>query len=134
MLIPVSAANKKKIPGFIYDESSSGKTAFIEPAEIVELDNQIKELKFAESREILRILLEFSDFLRPYLPDLVSAAEYLGEMDFLMAKAQTALDMIAGMPVISTGHELNLRKARHPLLEKEPRRAAHHFAEDQLPL
>ena len=118
MLIPVSAANKKKIPGFIYDESSSGKTAFIEPAEIVELDNQIKELKFAESREILRILLEFSDFLRPYLPDLVSAAEYLGEMDFLMAKAQTALDMIAGMPVISTGHELNLRKARHPLLEK----------------
>ena len=65
MLIPVSAANKKRIPGFIYDESATGKTAFIEPAEVVELDNQIKELKFSEQREILRILLEFTAFIRP---------------------------------------------------------------------
>ena len=118
MLIPVSAANKKRIPGFIYDESATGKTAYIEPAEVVELDNQIKELKFSEQREILRILLEFSDFLRPYIPDLLSAARYLGEIDFLMAKAQVALDFIAGMPVISENGEMNLRKARHPLLEK----------------
>lgn len=118
MLIPVSAANKKKLPGFVYDESASGKTAFIEPAEIVELDNQIKGLKFAEGREILKILLEFSDFLRPYAPDLVMSAKYLGEMDFLMAKAQTALDIVAGMPVISSEREVNLRKARHPLLER----------------
>ena len=118
MLIPVSAANKKRIAGFIYDESATGKTAYIEPAEVVELDNQIKELKFSEQREILRILLEFSEFLRPYLPDLLSAAEYLGEIDFLMAKAQVALDFIAGMPVISENGEMNLRKARHPLLEK----------------
>ncbi|MBQ2113169.1 MAG: endonuclease MutS2, partial [Bacteroidales bacterium] len=69
MLIPVSAANKKRIPGFIYDESATGKTAFIEPAEVVELDNQIKELRFSEQREIVRILLEFTDFLRPYIPD-----------------------------------------------------------------
>ena len=118
MLIPVSASNKKKIQGFIYDESASGKTAFIEPAEVVELDNQIKELKFAEGREILKILLEFSDFLRPYIPDLLTAAEYLGEIDFIMAKAQVALDIIAGMPLISDTGEMNLRKARHPLLEK----------------
>lgn len=118
MLIPVSAANKKKLPGFVYDESASGKTAFIEPAEIVELDNQIKGLKFAEGREILKILLEFSDFLCPYAPDLVMSAKYLGEMDFLMAKAQTALDIVAGMPVISSEGEVNLRKARHPLLER----------------
>ena len=118
MLIPVSAANKKRIAGFIYDESATGKTAYIEPAEVVELDNQIKELKFSEQREILRILLEFSEFLRPYLPDLLSAAKYLGEIDFLMAKAQVALDFIAGMPVISENGEMNLRKARHPLLEK----------------
>ena len=118
MLIPVSAANKKRIPGFIYDESATGKTAFIEPAEVVELDNQIKELKFSEQREILRILLEFTDFLRPYLPDLLDAARYLGEIDFIMAKAQTALDFIAGMPVISENGEMNLRKARHPLLER----------------
>ena len=118
MLIPVSAANKKRIPGFIYDESATGKTAFIEPAEVVELDNQIKELKFSEQREILRILLEFTDFLRPYIPDLLSAARYLGEIDFLMAKAQIALDFIAGMPIISDNGEMNLRKARHPLLER----------------
>ena len=118
MLIPVSAANKKKIPGFIYDESATGKTAFIEPAEVVELDNQIKELRFAEQREILRILLEFTDFLRPYIPDLLDAAKYLGEIDFIMAKAQIALDFIAGMPVISDNSEMNLRKARHPLLER----------------
>ena len=118
MLIPVSAANKKRIPGFIYDESATGKTAYIEPAEVVELDNQIKELNFSEQREILRILLDFSEFLRPYLPDLLSAAKYLGEIDFLMAKAQVALDFIAGMPVISENGEMNLRKARHPLLEK----------------
>ena len=118
MLIPVSAANKKRIAGFIYDESASGKTAFIEPAEVVELDNQIKELRFSEQREIVRILFEFTEFLRPYIPDLVEAARYLGEIDFLMAKAQIALDFIAGMPVISDNGEMHLRKARHPLLER----------------
>ena len=122
MLIPVSAANKKKIAGFIYDESATGKTAFIEPAEVVELDNQIKELRFSEQREILRILLEFSDFLRPYIPDLLDGAKYLGEIDFIVAKAQVALDFIAGMPVISEEGELNLRKARHPLLERALRK------------
>ena len=118
MLIPVSAANKKRIPGFIYDESASGKTAFIEPAEVVELDNQIKELQFSEQREIVRILYEFSEFLRPYIPELVESAKYLGEIDFIMAKAQIALDFIAGMPVLSENGEMNLRKARHPLLER----------------
>ena len=118
LLIPVPAVYKKKVPGFIYDESASGKTAFIEPAEIVELDNRIKELKFAENREILRILTAFSDFLRPYIPDLLDAAEYLGELDFLMAKANVALDMIAGIPILSSTGEMSLRKARHPLLEK----------------
>ena len=122
MLIPVSAANKKRIAGFIYDESATGKTAFIEPAEVVELDNQIKELKFSEQREIQRILLEFTDFLRPYIPDLLSAAKYLGEIDFIMAKAQIALDFIAGMPIISDDGQMNLRKARHPLLERALRK------------
>ena len=118
MLIPVSAANKKKIAGFIYDESATGKTAFIEPAEVVELDNQIKELRFSEQREIVRILFEFTEFLRPYIPELLDGARYLGEIDFIMAKAQIALDFIAGMPIISDAGEMNLRKARHPLLER----------------
>ena len=118
MLIPVSAANKKRIAGFIYDESATGKTAYIEPAEVVELDNHIKELKFSEQREIQRILFEFTEFMRPYIPDLLDAARYLGEIDFIMAKAQVALEFIAGMPVISDNGEMNLRKARHPLLER----------------
>ena len=117
-LIPVNSAKKRSLQGFVYDESASGKTTFIEPAEIVELENEISELRFAQNREIARILAEFSDFLRPYIPDLQLGASFIGEMDFLLAKAQTALDYIAGMPVISEDGELHLRKARHPLLEK----------------
>ena len=117
-LIPVPAGSKRKLPGFIYDESASGKTAFIEPAEIVGLENEISELHFAETREIARILREFSELIRPQVPDLLDGAIFIGELDFLMAKAQVALDIIAGMPVISEEGELNLRKARHPLLEK----------------
>lgn len=118
MLIPVSTANKRKLQGFVYDESATGKTTYMEPAEIVELENDISELHFAESREIAKILSEFSDFLRPYVPSLLDGAKCLGEFDFLMAKAQTALDYIAGVPIISENGEMNLRKARHPLLEK----------------
>ena len=118
MLLPVNSASKRKVPGFVLDESSTGKTTFIQPAEIVELENEINELHFEENREIARILSEFSEFLRPYIPDLITGARVLGEIDFLMAKAQTALDFIAGMPIISEEGEMNLRKARHPLLEK----------------
>lgn len=118
MLIPVPAASKRQIGGFIYDESASGKTAFVEPAEVVELTNEIKELEFAEQREIVKILFEFSEFVRPYVPELIEAARFLGEMDFIMAKAHVALEMIAGMPVFSEDGAVNLRKARHPLLEK----------------
>lgn len=122
MLIPVSTSNKRKIQGFVYDESSSGKTTFIEPAEIVEITNEISELHFAETREIARILYEFSDWLRPYVPYLLDGAKCIGEMDFLIAKAQTALDFVAGMPIISETEEMDLRKARHPLLERSLKR------------
>ena len=117
-LIPVGTSAKRKLPGFVYDVSASGKTAFIEPAEIIELENDIAELQFEQAREIQKILLEFTDFLRPYLPELKAGATFIGEVDFLMAKAQTALEMVAGMPVISDDGSLSLRKARHPLLEK----------------
>lgn len=117
-LIPVSTSAKRKLPGFVYDESSSGKTTFIEPAEIIELENEISTLHFDEAREIQKILYDFTEFLRPYIPELLKGAELLGETDFLMAKAQTALDYIAGMPIISEDGSLSLRKARHPLLEK----------------
>ena len=121
-LIPVSTSSKRKLSGFVYGESSTGKTTFVEPAEILELENDIAELRFAEGREIQKILFEFTEFLRPYIPDLIGGAAFLGEMDFLMAKAQTALDFIAGLPVISSDGGLQLRKARHPILEKALKR------------
>lgn len=121
-LIPVSAANKKKLQGFIYDESSSGKTVFIEPMEVVALENQVRELQFEEQREIQRILFEFTDFLRPYVPELLVASDYMGEIDFIHAKAMVAVDMVAGMPILSADGSLQLRKARHPLLEASLRR------------
>ena len=117
-LIPVATSSKRKVQGFVHDVSASGKTAFVEPAEIIELENDIAELRFEETREIQKILYEFTEFLRPYLPDLLAGAAFIGEVDFLMAKAQTALDLVAGMPVISEDGSLSLRKARHPLLEK----------------
>ncbi|MBO4755764.1 MAG: endonuclease MutS2, partial [Bacteroidales bacterium] len=101
MLIPVSAAKKRQFAGFVYDESATGKTTFMEPAEVVALQNEIAELHFAETREIARILYEFAEFLRPYVPELLSGATLLGELDFIMAKAHVALDYIAGMPVLS---------------------------------
>ena len=110
VLIPIPAGSKKKLPGIVYDESATGKTAFVEPLEIVELENQIRELQFDEQREIARILMEFTEFLRPYLGGLIAASEYIGEIDF------------AGMPILSDNGELNLRRARHPLLEASLRR------------
>ncbi len=118
MLLPLHSSHKRALPGFVYDESATGKTTFVEPAEIVEITNAISELRFAETREIARILYEFSEFVRPYVPDLMQAASLLGEIDFILAKAQVALDFRAGMPVISDIGEMSLRKARHPLLEK----------------
>ena len=118
MLIPVSVVNKHRIAGIVYDQSASGKTVFIEPIEIVEMNNRLYELHQDEQAEIARILAQFTEFLRPYLPELLNAAEFLGEIDFIRAKALVALDMIAGMPVISQEGELWLRKARHPILEK----------------
>ena len=122
VLIPVPAGSKKKLLGIVYDESATGKTAFVEPLEIVELENQIRELQFDEQREIARILMEFTEFLRPYLGGLIAASEYIGEIDFIRSKALVALDMIAGMPILSDNGELNLRRARHPLLEASLRR------------
>lgn len=117
ILIPVDAGAKKRLPGYVYDESATGKTVYIEPAEVVELNNEVRELYFAQQREIARILAEFSDFVRPFIPELLAGARFVGEIDFLLAKAKIALDMEAGMPIISSEEELKLIRARHPLLE-----------------
>lgn len=122
MLIPVASGNKKKLSGIVYDESSSGRTSFVEPIEVVELNNRLTALHFEEQREILRILMEFSDFLRPYLDELIEAHKYMGELDFIIARTSVAGRFEGGRPVISDSGELLLKKARHPLLEEALKR------------
>ena len=119
MLLPIAAGNKKKIQGVVYDESATGKTAFVEPLEVLELDNKVKELHFAEQREIVKILSEFSDFIRPYIPELIENSKYIGEIDFIRAKALYSATFAGGKPILSEHNdEIKLLKARHPLLEK----------------
>ncbi len=117
-VIPVSAANKRKIAGFIHDESATGRTFYVEPVEVVELNNELKELEYAEKREIVRILTELTAVLRLDVDGLARIEEYLTRMDALRAKARWALDNGATKPIISTEGRLLLRKARHPLLQQ----------------
>ena len=85
LVIPVAPALKRKIKGIVHDESASGKTVFIEPAEVVEANNRIRELEGDERREIIRILMEFSNLLRPSIPDVLLSYEFLAEIDFIRA-------------------------------------------------
>ena len=117
-VIPVSAANKRKIAGFIHDESATGRTFYVEPVEVVELNNELKELEYAEKREVVRILTELTAVLRLDVEGLARIEEYLTRMDALRAKARWALENGATKPIISTEGRLLLRKARHPLLQQ----------------
>ncbi len=116
MLIPVSASYKRKINGFIYDESATGKTSYIEPAEAVEANNKLRELELAEKREIVKILTIFTENIRPQVPELMNAYETLAEIDFIRAKAVFALQIAAEMPNLSRLPEIDMRTAKHPLL------------------
>ncbi len=115
-VIPVSASNKRKIKGIVYDESASGKTVYIEPNEIVEINNEIRELEYSEHREIIRILIEFSDFLRPYREELYHYYEFLGDIDFIRAKAILATEFNAIRPELTDKPYIKWEKAIHPLL------------------
>lgn len=117
-VIPILSSNKKKIKGFIQDESATGKTSYIEPMEVVELNNEIRELKYDERHEIVRILMEFTASIRPYGESLMQSAHFLAAIDLIHAKARVAIDMMAGMPIISTEKRVDIHQARHPLLEK----------------
>jgi len=115
-VIPVPAACKRMIRGFIHDESASGKTSFIEPAEIVELNNEIKELEYEERREIIRILISFADSVRPYIDDLLLSYDFLGTIDFTRAKALFAIKINAVKPSLFDTQAFRWINARHPLL------------------
>ena len=117
-VIPVAAANKRKLAGFIHDESATGRTFYIEPVEVVELNNELRELEYAQMREIVRILTELTTILRAEVKGLDRIEEYLTKVDMLRAKARWALDNGGVKPIISTDGRLLLRKARHPLLEQ----------------
>ena len=115
-VIPVPAGNKRSIGGLIHDESSSGKTVFIEPSEVVEINNEIRELEYAERREILKILMLISDDLRPYADELLLTYMLLGRVDFLRAKAKLAIRIGGVKPILSKEDTLQWKNAVHPLL------------------
>lgn len=116
LMIPVAPAFKRKIRGIVHDESASGKTVFIEPEVVVEANNRIRELEGDERREIMRILTEFTDFLRPLAPDILLSYEFLAEIDFIRAKALFA-DQVKGIkPVVENKLQMDWARAVHPLL------------------
>jgi len=116
MVIPVPAAHKRQIKGIVHDESSTGKTSYIEPTEIVETNNQIKELEYLERREIMKILIAFCTEIRPYIGDLIPAYNFLGFIDFVRAKALYSLNVDALVPEFDNKPSFDWVDARHPLL------------------
>ena len=117
LVIPVAPALKRKIRGIVHDESASGKTVFIEPAEVVEANNRIRELEGDERREIIRILTDFSNQLRPSISDVLLSYEFLAEIDFIRAKALFA-EQISGLkPALENKQLLDWTMAVHPLLQ-----------------
>ncbi len=116
LCIPVLAENKRKVKGLIHDESATGQTAFIEPEEVFHLNNKVRDLEFERKREIIRLLVQLTDELRPYVPLLLSYHGLITKMDFVRAKALFAIDIDAVMPILASEATLNLINARHPLL------------------
>ena len=117
LVIPVVPALKRKIKGIVHDESASGKTVFIEPAEVVEANNRIRELEGDERREIIRILVEFSNLLRPSIPDILLSYEFLAEIDFIRAKALFSEQITGLKPAFENKQVLDWTMAVHPLLQ-----------------
>ena len=115
-VIPLLTTHRRKIRGLIQDESATRQTAFVEPSEVVELGNDLRELEFDERHEIQRILLTFSDRLRPLLPQLDEAYRFLARIDFLRAKARVAVELNACVPILHPEPRIEWMDARHPLL------------------
>lgn len=117
LVIPVAPGMKRKIRGIVHDESATGKTVFIEPAEVVEANNRIRELEGEERREIIRILTEFSATVRPQVPAILQSYEFLAEIDFIRAKALLGIDFKAIKPSFENRQVIDWFEAVHPLLQ-----------------
>ena len=122
-VIPVSASNKRKLNGFIHDESATGRTFYVEPVEVVEINNELRELEYAERREIVRILSEFTEAIRPDAELIAASGDYLAQIDMLRAKGRWASENGCVRPILSTDDRLVLKNARHPLLQQTLRAA-----------
>jgi DNA mismatch repair protein MutS2 len=118
LMIPVAPGLKRKINGIVHDESATGKTVFIEPAEVVEANNKVRELEAAERREIIRILTVFSDELRPHVQEVLDSYCFLAEIDLVHAKAEMAEQMQAFEPEVKAEPTMDWIRAIHPLLQR----------------
>jgi DNA mismatch repair protein MutS2 len=118
VVIPVPATNKRKLKGIVVGESLTGRTVFVEPMDVVELNNSIRELEFEEQREIVRILITVTGFMRPSYENIALAGDILTEIDFVRAKAFYAIETGAGMPVVTGELRIYMKKAKHPVLMK----------------
>ena len=116
LVIPVSPAFKRKVSGIVHDESATGKTVYIEPQQVVEANNRIRELESEERREIIRILVEFTNQLRPYFQEIIESQFFLGKIDFLRAKSLFARELKAIKPNVEDLCQLEWDRAIHPLL------------------
>ena len=116
LMIPVAPAFKRKIKGIVHDESASGKTVFIEPEVVVEANNRIRELEGEERREIIKILTEFTNVIRPLAPDILQSYEFLADIDFIRAKALFAEQVKAIKPIVEDKRQMDWVRAVHPLL------------------
>lgn len=116
LVIPVAPAHKRRIKGIVHDESATGKTVFIEPAQVVEANNRVRELENDERREIIKILTAITDIIRPLVPEIADSYRFLAEIDFIRAKAVFALDIDAIKPAIEDKQIVDWAQAKHPLL------------------
>ena len=116
LVLPIPPAYKRKIGGIVHDESATGKTVFIEPQQVVEANNRIRELEGEERRERMRILLEMTESIRPEIPQILASEQFLADVDFLRAKALFAVDIEAIVPEVHNKPLLDWSEARHPIL------------------
>ena len=118
LVIPVAPMNKRKISGIVHDESASGKTVFIEPAEVVEVNNRLRELQIEEQREVVRILVALTSSLRPHLDSVLDGYDLLGHFDFIRAKALWAIEIDGNLPHIAPETQMEWYHACHPVLRR----------------
>lgn len=116
LMIPVAPAFKRKIKGIVHDESASGKTVFIEPEVVVEANNRVRELEGDERREIMKILTEFTNTVRPLVPEILQSYEFMADIDFIRAKALFAEQVKGIKPVVENVQQVDWARAVHPLL------------------